>query len=114
MRMRGLVKTLGVSATLMVAPMIHGAIVQGSGNVTVIIAYTDHTSGTFSFRISNPPAGCFGYWISPSQPGFKTAVAFVMQARATGEPVLVGADNAQLWSGSNDPWCKVDYVGTPY
>jgi hypothetical protein len=80
----------------------------------VILSYATYGNGDFTFRISNPVAGCYGFWLSPQQPGFKTSVAFVLQARATGEPVRVGADNAQLWAGSGDQWCKVDYVGTPY
>jgi hypothetical protein len=100
---------------LTMAPMIQATVVHADGTVTVILTYANHGNGDFTFRISNPPAGCTGgFWISPSQPGFKTAVAFVLQARATGEVVRVGADDAQLWSGSGDAWCKVDYVGTPY
>jgi hypothetical protein len=115
MRTRTRVKTVVCFLALSIAPVIHAAVVHSSGTVTVILTYANFGQGDFTFRITNQPAGCnAGYWISPSQPGFKTTVAFVMQARATGETVLVGADNAQLWSGSGDQWCKVDYVGTPY
>jgi hypothetical protein len=105
--------SLGV-LTLSVASVVPAAIVQGSGTVTVIISNLNYGNGDFLFRASSMPGGCTGYWMSPNQPGFKASVAFVLQARATGEPVLVGADTAQLWSGSGDQWCKVDYVGTPY
>lgn len=113
--MRQLLKLALCSLLLAVAAAAHAAIVHAVGTVTVILTYLNHGQGDFTFRISNPPPGCAaGYWISPSQPGFKSAVAFVMQARATGETLLVGADTAQLWNGSGDQWCKVDYVGTPY
>ena len=88
---------------------------HATGTVTVVLTYPDFGGGNFTFRLSTQPNGCgAGYWLSPSQPGFKTSVAFLLQARATGEPVRVGADSAQLWTGSADEWCKVDYVGTPY
>jgi hypothetical protein len=93
----------------------HATVVAGTGTVTVVLSYATFGGGDFTFRISNPPAGCEeGFWLTPGQPGFKTSVAFILQARATGEVVLVGGDNAQLWNGSGGHWCKVDYVGTPY
>ncbi len=115
MRPSVFLKVLGWSSTLTSTPLLQAAMVHSTGTVTVILTYLDHGQGDFTFRVSNPPAGCSGgFWISPTQPGFKSAVAFVLQARATGEPVLVGADTAQLWNGSGDQWCKVEYVGTPY
>jgi hypothetical protein len=112
---RQIIKLGLCSLLLTIAPVIQAAMVHASGTVTVILTYLNHGQGDFTFRISNPPSGCnTGYWISPSQPGFRSAVAFVMQAKATGETILVGADTAQLWNGSGDQWCKVDYVGTPY
>lgn len=115
MRMPAFLRIFGCAFTLTVAPAIQAAMVHADGTITVILTYLDHGQGDFTFRISNPPTGCAaGFWMSPSQPGFKSAVAFVMQARATGETVRVGADTTQLWSGSADQWCKVDYVGTPY
>lgn len=101
-------------ATLAASAVVQAAIVAATGTVTAIITYPSFGNGDFTFRISNQPAGCYGFWLSPQQPGFKTSVAFVLKAHAAGEAVLVGADNAQLWTGSGDPWCKVDYVGTPY
>lgn len=101
-------------AALAASAAVHAAIVGGTGTVTVILTYPDFGNGDFTFRISSQPTGCYGFWLSPQQPGFKTSVAFILQARATGESVLVGADNAQLWTGSGDQWCKVNYVGTPY
>jgi hypothetical protein len=92
----------------------NAAVVTAVGNVTVIVTYADWGNGDFTFRTSSMPASCYGYWISPSQPGFKTLVAFILKAHATGEPVLVGADNALIWNGSASTYCKVDYVATPY
>ena len=102
-------------AAIALAPAVHAAIVSSSGTVAVILSYASFGGGDFAFRISTQPAGCeSGFWLSQQQPGFKSSVAFILQARATGEAVLVGGDNTQLWSGSGDHWCKVDFVGTPF
>ncbi len=90
------------------------ASVASVGNVTVILTYPDYGGGDFGFRLSNQPSGCYGYWLSPSQGGFKTSVAFILKAHAAGDQILVGANTSQTWTGSAEAWCKVDYVGTPY
>jgi hypothetical protein len=113
MPLRSLLAAISMSTALLASSVSSAATVQSTGTITSIVTYTEHTGGTFSFKISNQPAGCHGFWISASHPGFKTAVALIMQARATGEGVLVGADTSYLWTGSSNPWCRVDYVGTP-
>jgi hypothetical protein len=106
-------KVVAASIILATPAVIGAAVVEATGTVTLILTYLN-SQGDFTFRVTNPPTGCTGgFWISPSQPGFSRAVAFVMQAKATGEPVFVGADTAELWGGSGPPWCKVNYVGTP-
>jgi hypothetical protein len=99
---------------LTLATVCRADVFSRDGTVTVVLSYADFGNGDFSFKISNQPSQCVGYWLSPSQPGFKTAVAWLLQARATGEVIRVAADTAQLWPGSGDAWCKVNYVGTPY
>jgi hypothetical protein len=87
------------------------AVVPASGTVAVVYAYAEFGSGDFVFRLSTTAAGCEGgFWLSPSQPGFKTLVAFVMQARATGETITVGGNNALIWNGSGSSFCKVDWL----
>jgi hypothetical protein len=101
-------------AAILLSPPANAAVVASTGNITVILTYADYGGGDVGFRISNQPSGCYGFWLSPSQPGFKTSMAYILKAHAAGEPILVGGNTSQLWSGSAGPWCKVDYVGTPY
>lgn len=110
------IKAIACLLALSIAPLVQAAIVQATGTVTLILTYLDYGGGDFTFRISTPHASCLhGYWMTPSQPGFKTSVAYVLKAHANGETITVGADTAQLWSGSNTgQYCKVDYLGTPY
>jgi hypothetical protein len=103
-----------VAGCLAVLNPSNAAIVSATGTVSVILTYANFGNGDFAFRVSNPVAGCYGFWVSPSQPGFKTTVAFILKAHASGDSILVGADDAQIWPGSGSPWCRVDYVGTPY
>jgi hypothetical protein len=93
-------RRLALALMVTVAPAVQAAIVQGSGQISLAQSYADHSGGTFVFKVANQPAGCTGFWVTPSQPGFKTVVAYILQAKAAGEAVRVHADNAQLWIGT--------------
>jgi hypothetical protein len=59
-------------------------------------------------------AGCEGgFWLSPSQPGFKQSYAFILTARATGDTISAGGNNSAIWSGSSTKYCKLDWVTVP-
>jgi len=95
---------------LTLSPQASATVVSASGTVMQINTYGDFGSGDFVFRLSTYVAGCEGgFWISPSQPGFKTLVAAVLQARATGESISVGGNDALIWNGSASKYCKIDW-----
>jgi hypothetical protein len=84
-----------------------------SVTVTSTFAYTAFDGGDFIFSTSGSAPGCGnGWWISPSDPGFKSAVATVLAAQVSGSFVVVYGDNAALWSGSpSGRYCRVQTVG---
>jgi hypothetical protein len=91
------------------------AVVHATGSVTVLLTYANFGNGDVMVRLSsNHPSCVDGYWLSPSQPGFKTNLAFLLAARAAGEAVLIGAEDTLLWPGSTGRYCRIDFVGTPY
>jgi hypothetical protein len=95
---------------LLLSPQASATVVSASGTVIQINTYGDFGSGDFIFRLSSYVTGCeAGFWISPSQPGFKTLVAAVLQARATGETIAVGGNDALIWNGSASKYCKIDW-----
>jgi hypothetical protein len=106
-------RVLGVTlalAMLALAPPASAAIVVASGTITHMNTYPEFGGGDFVFRLSNQVAGCEGgFWLSPSQLGFKTTVAFVLQARATGDTITVAGNNALMWNGGAS-YCKVDWI----
>jgi hypothetical protein len=40
-------------------------------------------------------------------------VAFIMPARASGQSITVGGNGAQIWNGSANKFCKVDWLAMP-
>jgi hypothetical protein len=105
---------LVVLVAVMLSPPASATVVASSGTIVTIITYPNYGNGDFTFRLSSQPAGCYGFWVSPSQPGFTTTIAYILKAHAAGESIVAGGDNAQIWGGSGSSYCKLDYVGTPY
>jgi len=109
-RIRKLIALL-LFAPLLSAPPASATVVGSSGTVIQIISYPEFGAGDFVFRLSSYPPGCGGgFWPSPSQAGFKTTVAVILQARARGQSITVGGNDAAIWTGSNSPFCKVEWV----
>jgi hypothetical protein len=94
---------------------INAAVVAPAASVTITksYAYTTYDGGDFVFSTSAGAPGCSsGWWISASDPGFKSAVAAVLAAQIAGSFVIVYGDNSLLWSGSpSGEYCRVQTVG---
>lgn len=54
---------------------------------------------------------CFGFWLRPTDPGFKVNVAALLMAIQTQSAIAVVVDDSQLWTGSGSPYCLVVTVG---
>jgi hypothetical protein len=81
--------------------------------VTTSYAYTSFGGGDFVFSTSASATGCgSGWYISPADPGYKTAVSTVLTAQASGSFVVVYGDNSLIWPGSpSGKYCRVQAVG---
>jgi hypothetical protein len=94
---------------------INAAVVAPTASVTITksFAYTSYDGGDFVFSTSAGAPGCAsGWWISASDPGFKSAVATVLAAQIAGSYIIVYGDNSLLWSGSpSGEYCRVQTVG---
>jgi hypothetical protein len=106
----------GVLLALGVGPGIAPAAVVSPGvgvTVTVSYAYTGYGGGDFVFSTSIAASGCSsGWYIKASDPGYRSAIAVVLAAQASGLQVVVYGDNADIWSGSpSGQYCRVQAVG---
>lgn len=83
-----------ISAGLLLLFMTNNAIASVEysrpGQVTRLITYNSYGDGDVVFRISEPTASCYGYWLSPTDSGFKNSLAFILSARHTNTDVAVG------------------------
>jgi hypothetical protein len=67
--------------------------------VTKIHSYTDYGAGDVIFNVDATIAGCEGFWLKPSDAGFKQTYAALLMAKAAGIPVVVYAYDNDLWAG---------------
>jgi hypothetical protein len=81
---------------------------QAGLTVTTVSGYSDYGAGDVVFTVSNPPAGCDGFWLRPTDAGFKTLYTLLLTAYATRAPVEVAGYNDSLWLGApNQAYCRV-------
>lgn len=83
-----------------------------SRKVTEVYTYEDFGGGDVIFRVDIPIVGCEGgFWLRPTDPGFKTNVATVLLAYSTKSALRVWGFNDQLWTGSAAPTCRLYSLG---
>lgn len=110
----GAKRIVAVACVLVTTTPAEATIVASIGNVALLHTYATFGGGDVVVRLSSQPATCAsGFWLSPTQPGFKNNLAFLLSVKAAGDAVLIGADDAAMWSGSAGSYCRVDYIATP-
>jgi hypothetical protein len=93
----------------------HAAVVTpGVGvSVTQSWAYANYDGGDFVFSTSVAGTGCGnGWYIKASDPGYRSEIAVVLTAQASGLQVMLYGDNSDIWSCSpSGQYCRVVAIG---
>jgi len=90
-------------------PAAHAAYV--SANLGRVRLYVYSTFGNGDVAFYGTPAGsCVGFWLRPTDPGFKNMYAVLLAARAADRPVQVWGYDDQVWTGSTGTYCRVDTI----
>ncbi len=104
-----------VAGSTLISASAGAAVVGGYDprTVTEVFSYTDYSGGDVTFKVNSPIAGCEGgFWLRPSDPGFKTTYAALLMAYSSKATVRVWAYSDQIWSGSGSPTCRL-YLLSP-
>jgi len=80
--------------------------------VTQMYVYPEFGNGDVAFgHAGTPVPGCVdGYWLSPSQPGFRQSYAYLLSAVTMGKEVTLYSDTGQRWTGSGGQFCKLSGI----
>ena len=86
----------------------HAMVSTTPAHVTKFHIYTDYGEGDVVFRVDATVAGCDGFWLPPTDPGFRQTYAALLLVKATGATLEVTADESRVWPGSSARYCRVD------
>ena len=107
-------KKIVISAiAVFVSGQINAAMVVTPVPVTITSFYvqTTYGGGDVAFVVSSAPTGCeHGFWLRPSDAGFKSAYAAILTAHTAKTPLYIWAYDNELWSGSSGHFCRVDAI----
>src|SRR5262245_20913179 len=96
----------------MLASTAAQAAVVTSNNSTIsnVLSFTQYGSGDVIVQLSSSglSACSFGFWIRAADAGSRNTLAQILAAYHTGKPVVIAADNADIWTGNtSSAACRV-------
>jgi hypothetical protein len=108
MKLRDVVRVLAPLIAATLATSAHGMVLTTPVQVVRYQIYTDFGNGDVVFEVNGTFTGCYGFWLSPADAGYKQAYAALMTAKATGGSLVLYAYDTSLWPGSsNFNYCRV-------
>ena len=93
--------SIAEAATIQVGP---STILSGS-----MISYSTVGNGDVVFELAQNPLAsqCYGFWLRPSDAGFKTNLAILLSVIQTQTTLAVSAEDSTIWTGSVAKYCLV-------
>lgn len=79
--------------------------------ISRLYTYTQFGSGDIVVQLADAAPGCTGFWLSPADDGFKSVYALLLAAYHSGSTIRIAGDDAQIWTGSGDSYCKMTFAG---
>lgn len=97
-----------ISILLLTVGIANAAIVSTNGKITSALSYAEYGTGDVVFQLNTTLAGCEnGFWLRPTDAGFKTNISFLLAAQLSGRNVYLQAHNDLIWNGSAAKTCKL-------
>lgn len=107
---------LGKQAFLALLAVAYGlSMSQGQaavvGGTPAVVAeysvYSEYGGGDVLFTSAGSIAGCYGFWLRPTDPGFKETFSTLLTAYVTKSTLRVWAHDDSIWGGSTNAYCRV-------
>lgn len=101
-------KCLMFSFLVLVSNLANAALVSVTGKVTSTYSYSDFGTGDVVFQMNSIGVGCeAGFWLRPTDPGFKSNLSVLLAAHLSGRTVFVQGYNDSIWVGSSGKYCRL-------
>jgi hypothetical protein len=98
----------GIAATSALPLNAHAVEIEMASTITRVYSYS--VGAHVIVQVANPPSQCTAFWFKPDDDGFKNSYSLVLSAYHTQVFVRFVAETTDLWSGSNQPHCRVTAV----
>ena len=101
-------KYVNLILLLSVSSFVHAALVTVSGKIAVTYSFSDYGAGDVVFQMNATGVGCEnGFWLRPTDPGFKSNLSVLLAAHLSGRNVSVQGYNDSIWTGSAGKYCRL-------
>lgn len=81
------------------------------GRIKRLWTYPVAGGGDVVFELDTLAANCKGFWVRPADDDTGRVYQLLLSARSDGASIRVFGDDADLWPGSSDAYCRVTFVG---
>lgn len=93
---------------LFCSAVANAALVTVSGKIATAYSFSDYGAGDVVFQMTVSGVGCeTGFWLRPTDPGFKSNLSFLLAAHLSGRNVSVQGYNDSIWTGSAGKYCRL-------
>lgn len=106
-KVRSAARVLVLALSLAVGSVANAMVQTASVRVASIDTYTDYAAGDVVFTVDSAVTGCDGFWLRPTDGGFKSAYAALLMSKASGGLLKIYAYDNELWPGSLGHYCRV-------
>jgi hypothetical protein len=104
---RAFLAVLAIASGVQVSP-VQAAVIGGTqGVITEYSVFPDLNGGDVIFMSDGAVGTCYGFWLRPTDAGFKLAYSTLMTAYATKLPLRIWVHDNSSWSGSGSNYCRV-------
>ena len=100
-----------ISMSLIMCNSAIGAEVYGT-YIKTISTYTQYGNGDVVVKVEAAyPSGCEGgFWLNKNDPGFEATMTVLLSAFHTSTKLSISAYQSQIWTGSGQKHCKINWV----
>ena len=111
--MKKIFKTIGLLTIFLIVPFATAGQEDSHGTIKNIYVYTQYgEGGDVIVQVSNPSPNCGGgLWLNPQDPGFDSALSFLLSGYHTKSTFHFSGDNTKVWAGSGAKYCLLTSVG---
>jgi hypothetical protein len=99
---------LAIASAMPASPAPAAIVASAQGVISQYKVFPEFGGGDVIFHFDGTlPSGCDGFWLRPTDAGFKQTFSTLVTAYTTKMPLYVWAHNDSIWTASSSNYCRV-------